>query len=449
MSRSLPLRALLAAAALSAASLLGSPAQAVPSCGNQTHQNACGKANIYPCCPNGGNCTWWAWESVCRSWNVGLVNWGNANTWAGHANLDPNYDILGSPVVGSIATSTLGKFGHVAWVTGFSGSSVTVTEENCCTGCAPGTRTITYAQSKFNSGFVVRHGTACKCTPGQTESKACGDCGSTSRTCDQGCDWTGWSACNGPDPEGGNKECATGSLGPCGDGRVRCVDGSTQCRSLFEPSPEICDGVDNDCNGTADDGDPQDFGPTRPDYAATLVDVSYPQTLRSGEHASIWAEFRNDGTKPWAHGGVWLGARGAEGGGASALAAADAWPAWNVATVLDRPVLPGDTGRFTFEVVAPSRVGAEITESFQLQMPSGDFVGCPATRITPSIRILPGAAASDGEGGNVGVGGNSSAEALGGCSQSPASSRGGAWGAALSSIALLALARRRRPKVRG
>ena len=76
--------------------LAASHAPAVNFCGGQSHVNACGRpTNIYPCCPNGGNCTWWAWESVCRNWNVGLVNWGNANTWAGHANVDPNYDLVG------------------------------------------------------------------------------------------------------------------------------------------------------------------------------------------------------------------------------------------------------------------------------------------------------------------------------------------------------------------
>ena len=115
MSRSLPLRALLGAAALSAASLLGAPAQAVPACGNQTHHDACGKGNIYPCCPNGGNCTWWAWESVCRSWHVGLVNWGNANTWAYYA-AKSGWTVSSSPRPGAIAQTSKGRFGHVAIV---------------------------------------------------------------------------------------------------------------------------------------------------------------------------------------------------------------------------------------------------------------------------------------------------------------------------------------------
>ena len=41
--------------------------------------------------------------------------------------------------------------------------------------------------------------------------------------------------------------------GICGSGERTCVDGSwTAC--TVQPSPEVCDGVDNDCNGMVDDG---------------------------------------------------------------------------------------------------------------------------------------------------------------------------------------------------
>ena len=104
---------------------------------------------------------------------------------------------------------------------------------------------------------MVRHGFACDCNPGDQQKEACGDCGTRSRGCDQSCGWGGWSACGGPDPGGGNIACPTGEVGVCADGRQRCVDGNTQCMPLVAPSPEVCDGLDNDCNGSADDGNPQ------------------------------------------------------------------------------------------------------------------------------------------------------------------------------------------------
>jgi surface antigen len=437
--------AALGAAIVAAVGLSGRPAMAVPACGNAVHQDQCGGGNIYPCCDNGGNCTWWAWESVCRNWHVALVNWGNANTWAGHAQVDPDYDVVGSPVVGSVATSTLGTYGHVAWVTAVNGGNITVTEENCCVGCAPGVGTRGYSASYFNSGFVVRHGSLCACAPGQTQTQACGDCGTRSRSCD-GCDWGGWGSCEGPDPGGGNVSCDTGALGPCAEGRVRCIGGNTACRPLVEPSPETCDAVDDDCNGAVDDGHPKELGTPPPDYAATLVDASYPQALQSGEHAWVWADFRNDGAKPWGDGEVWLRVHGGEDGGASALYAMGAWPAWNVAAVLDGPTEPGETARFVFEIVAPKTPGASIAETFELEVPGQGPIACPSAEVSPVIHILP---SGDGAGGAGGAGATPPAAETfsdGGCSETPGSG-GFGLGAALA-LALLAASRARRAAAR-
>jgi MYXO-CTERM domain-containing protein len=41
---------------------------------------------------------------------------------------------------------------------------------------------------------------------------------------------------------------------PCNHGALACVGGAWQCKGPKDPSPEVCDGVDNDCNGTVDDG---------------------------------------------------------------------------------------------------------------------------------------------------------------------------------------------------
>ena len=65
--------------------------------------------------------------------------------------------------------------------------------------------------------------------------------------------------CNGVtdenDPEGGGV-CDTGQLGVCGPGVEHCVNGAITCVPNAMTSTEVCNGLDDDCDGTADEGDP-------------------------------------------------------------------------------------------------------------------------------------------------------------------------------------------------
>lgn len=55
---------------------------------------------------------------------------------------------------------------------------------------------------------------------------------------------------------GGGGSCSTGQVGVCAAGTLQCVSGALVCVQNVNPSAEVCDGLDNNCNGAVDDGNP-------------------------------------------------------------------------------------------------------------------------------------------------------------------------------------------------
>lgn len=54
---------------------------------------------------------------------------------------------------------------------------------------------------------------------------------------------------------GGGGACETGLLGVCADGVMQCRNGVLQCVGLRAESAETCNAIDDDCDGTFDEGD--------------------------------------------------------------------------------------------------------------------------------------------------------------------------------------------------
>jgi MYXO-CTERM domain-containing protein len=72
--------------------------------------------------------------------------------------------------------------------------------------------------------------------------------------------------CDGDTDEGdpgGGGSCGTPPFaGECSPGTLTCIAGTLECVGEKDPEPEICDGRNNDCDGATDEGLPAPFGDT-------------------------------------------------------------------------------------------------------------------------------------------------------------------------------------------
>jgi len=70
--------------------------------------------------------------------------------------------------------------------------------------------------------------------------------------------------CNGAVDDGnpgGGVSCGTSDTGICRLGITRCIAGQVQCTGAVEPRAETCNNIDDDCDGIVDDGNPEGGAP--------------------------------------------------------------------------------------------------------------------------------------------------------------------------------------------
>jgi hypothetical protein len=85
---------------------------------------------------------------------------------------------------------------------------------------------------------------------------------------DELCDGTD-NNCNGHVDEGnpgGGASCGTGQPGVCSAGTQTCQGGALICSPNTQPSSEVCDSLDNNCDGQTDEGDV--CGPVAPNITS-------------------------------------------------------------------------------------------------------------------------------------------------------------------------------------
>ncbi|MCB9763704.1 MAG: peptidoglycan DD-metalloendopeptidase family protein [Alphaproteobacteria bacterium] len=222
------------------------------------------------------------------------------------------------------------------------------------------------------------------------------------------------------DGDGYGDDAVTVCGSPPGDAVRASGDCDDSRRTVNPGASELCDGLDNDCNGEVDEGNPTVMGDPPPALAAQLVDFTAPGVLGPGEGGEVWFVFRNVGDVGWSRGQVWL--RPYAGEAASPLLDEGSWAAWDVLATLDADTPVGGTGVFRGRLRAPEDAAGTLSETFLLTV-DDQPMRCPEGEVAVDVRVRGGAAEV------------AETPAATGCSHAP----GGLWGL----LALLALRRRR------
>ncbi|PCC75085.1 Putative metal-binding motif-containing protein [Nannocystis exedens] len=110
-----------------------------------------------------------------------------------------------------------------------------------------------------------REGATCTIGKGECKTSGVWKCNADGKgaTCDAPAPAIKAEVCDGIDNDCDDKidedvpgtgvACQTGKVGVCAPGVMQCLGGRVQCVANVQPSQEICNNLDDDCNNVVDD----------------------------------------------------------------------------------------------------------------------------------------------------------------------------------------------------
>ncbi len=172
-------------------------------------------------------------------------------------------------------------FGSVTCGLGICQVTVDECVEGVPTPCLPGPPNPTETcdgtddncDGQVDEGCTCVNGTSQPCYTGSLQTQNIGECQDGIQTCVNGLpgncvgDQTPTTeTCDGLDNDcdtqvdendpGGGSSCITGLSGVCSPGIEHCVSGQLDCEQNVQPSSETCNGLDDNCDGQIDEGNP-------------------------------------------------------------------------------------------------------------------------------------------------------------------------------------------------